>query len=94
MASAVMLQLPATDEEADVMRAELQDATLSPLLARAHIELEDIRMVKRLGAGNFGEVVQGVWRGTPVAVKRIHRHRIGTPAGSNGSSSLSHHSAP
>ena len=36
-----------------------------------HIPMEEIEIGDRLGAGSFGEVKYGIWKGTEVAVKII-----------------------
>jgi serine/threonine protein kinase len=41
------------------------------------IYVKDIRIVRRLGGGNFGEVYEGVWHGsTPVALKQVQSQQI------------------
>ena len=44
-------------------------------LRAARIEPSELAVHELLGRGSFGEVSRATWRGTPVAVKRVRRHR-------------------
>lgn len=47
----------------------------SPLHRDATIAPTELEAEAPLGHGAFGEVTKALWRGTPVAVKRLNRHR-------------------
>ena len=36
----------------------------------------DVQVGERIGKGNFGEVYKGLWRGVPIAVKKVPAHNI------------------
>ena len=40
-----------------------------------------------LGAGNFGAVFRGTWRGAPVAIKRVKGSALASPRGKDGNQS-------
>ena len=42
----------------------------------ASIHFEDLKLQKIIGAGAFGEVIKGMYFGTPVVVKRMLRNKI------------------
>ena len=69
-----------TEEEKRLLRETLEEKKLSEPMRRAIFDPAEIDMaaehVKLLGRGSFGEVHSAVWRGTPVAVKRLLRNRI------------------
>ena len=62
--------------------ARAHDLMFSPEFAYLRIDSESISYTRdcigphnRLGIGGYGEVYKGVWRGTPVAVKRLFDQR-------------------
>lgn len=40
------------------------------------IKMSEVEIGPRIGKGNFGEVFKGLWRGVPIAVKKIPAHNI------------------
>ena len=66
----------ATEKEKRALEEHLNDTKLPDVLKRTQISSADIVLEKLLGSGTFGEVHQGVWHGTPVAVKRLHRSKL------------------
>ena len=79
----------ATEELAQAKKAE-EDLTAeleamknllgepSPALRRARIGFEELRVGPCIGEGQFGAVFRAGYKGTPVAVKTMHAHHVGT----------------
>ena len=61
------------------LEQELDENTLPAILRDNRIALDDLKMVRMLGHGNFGEVWEARWHGAPVATKRLHSHRVNGP---------------
>jgi len=59
-------------EEISALRATL--ASPPEEMRRAQISLDEIELSAQLGEGAFGTVHAATWKGTPVAVKRLHAH--------------------
>lgn len=41
---------------------------------KVYVSSSDIKLINLVGHGSFASVHKGMWRGTPVAVKRLHPH--------------------
>lgn len=66
----------ATEAEREAMIRQLAEAKQSAAFERALIPLQELTMNELLGQGSFGEVRSGVHRGTPVAIKKLHRSKL------------------
>lgn len=40
------------------------------------VQYEDLRIGEKVGAGNFGEVRVGTWKGDKVAIKQFVRQKV------------------
>ena len=45
-------------------------------IKRFKVDQSEVELGDRLGYGTYGEVFKGYWRGTLIAIKRIHRHEF------------------
>jgi hypothetical protein len=52
------------------------DAVKRARLEDIHINAKELIYLRQLGTGSCGEVWEGVWRGTPVAIKKVLPCRI------------------
>ena len=70
----------ATASEVAALQAVLATERIPADVRRSLIDPQELKMgtdaEARLGAGVFGEVWRGSYRGTPVAVKKLHRAKI------------------
>ena len=62
----------ASEAEAEAMQKVLANAMRQRMIEPSELELSDTK----LGAGSFGEVWLAFYRGTPVAVKKLHRNKL------------------
>ena len=66
----------ASVDEKQLLHAELADDQLADVLKRSRVDASQLVLGRALGAGTFGEVQAATLNGTPVAVKKLHRHRL------------------
>ena len=70
-------------EEKNLVRRIFAGPELPSLVLQARVDLGDLQLQHTIGAGSFGSVYFGLWHGQsskgpcPVAVKTLHRVRIG-----------------
>ena len=62
--------------ELQALQAELADEMLPETIKRFKVDPSEVELGDRLGFGTYGEVFVGHWRGTRIAIKRIHRHEF------------------
>ena len=66
----------ASADELAAMRNVLSEDKIPDVLKRCLIDMQQLSLDKKLGAGAFGEVWRGSLNGTPVAVKKLHRNKL------------------
>lgn len=65
-----------TSRETQVLTTVLGPGTMPEAMKRLQISPAEVRLLRPIGSGTFGDVFIANWSGTPCAVKRLKRERL------------------
>ena len=66
----------ATPAERERLETVFDSGSLSHKILRARVDIADLNVADVIGQGNFGSVSSALWRGRPVATKKLHRNKM------------------
>ena len=66
-----------TEEEVEPLIQSINSKTMRTVLAQVErVNVEELKIDRRIGRGSFGEVFHAFWAGTEIAVKKLPKHML------------------